>query len=303
MHDITQADQAADAAPVRAALALAGGNAEDPRVRAALAGIMGLVRATADPPDFDAARTLRPDLPKRPVNDAPVGLIIETRRHRNLPFVVRQVTSFCDIPVQVMHGPGNAHFVNERLADLIAEGRVVPTALGGNRLNGRAFNGLLLDRAFWDTMIGRGKILMFQTDSMLCRKSKYQLADFLEFDFIGSRLPTGRAKGCGLIYNSMNGGLSVRDWNRSTAALERFPPDKWPSGEDAFFSFFVEADGGRVGAGADCDRFCGQRWFKRGCFGLHKPRFHDPRLFTSILRYEPNAWRLVGPVERRLARG
>lgn len=288
-----------DGASLSAALAAAAGDIEDRQVQDALEAILARVRPTIDPPDFAAARAVCPRPASAPETERPLGLIVETRHHRNLPFVVRQVVKRCKIAVQVMHGPGNGAFVHDRLADLIASGMVIPTELAPDRLNGSMYNGLFLSRPFWDAIAGRGKILVFQTDSMLCNMSGYKLDDFLEFDFIGSRFPTG---GCGLAFRGRIGGFSLRDWKRSAEALERFMPERWPTGEDLFFSLFIDADGGRVSDDEDSDRFCGQRWFRKGCFALHQPNFRKPRLAMSVLSYEPGAWRLVTPIERRLAR-
>jgi hypothetical protein len=288
------------AALLKNALASAHDDASDERVRDVLGHVLASVKPAPDEANFEAATALMPKpLPRVPTNE-PFGLILETRQHLNLPFVVRQVVSHCAGPIQLMHGPGNAAFVEARLGDLIAEGRVVPTLLGSDRLNGAAYNGLFLSRAFWDAMLGRGKVFVFQTDSMLCRRSINRLEDFLDFDFIGSRRHAGSNR-----YHmpiGVNGGFSLRDWQRSVRALERFEPNLWPAGEDYFYPLFIEVDGGRVANSAECDRFCGQRWFTPGCFGLHKPNFRKLRLAAAILSYEPGAWRLVTPVERWLAR-
>lgn len=271
----------------------------DVRVREALDQVLGRLHPVPDRADVAAAAALMPE--PRAGMAGPIGLIVETRRHLNLPFVVRQVVQRCGIPVQLMHGPGNAAFVHARLGDLIDSGQVITSLLGGDRLNGSAYNGLFLSRAFWHAMLGRGKVFVFQTDSMLCHRSVHRLENFLDFDFIGSRRRLGGERGH--VLGGLNGGFSLRDWDRSVYALENFAPERWPAGEDDFFPFFIEACGGRVARAAESDRFCGQRWFERGCFGLHKPNWRKPRLAIAVLGYEPGAWRLVTPIEKRLARG
>lgn len=293
-------DKMGDAAPLRTALVAANNNIANKDVRNALEAVYSRVRQVPDAPDLAAAAGICPAPSSDALLHGLIGLIVETRRHRNLPFVVRQVVNRCNVPVQLVHGSNNAAFVQLHLADLIATGQVLPTMLATERLNGSTYNGLFLSRAFWEVIRGRGKVFIFQTDSMLCRNSAHKLADFLDFDFIGSRRP--RVVGCGLAFHGGNGGFSLRDWKRSTLALDRFEPERWPAGEDAFFPLFMEADGGRVARGEDSDRFCGQRWFEKGCLGLHKPNFRKLRLAIAILSYEPGAWRLLPPIEKRLAK-
>ena len=298
-HSIVTESPAGDAAHLHAALEASAGDVDALEAHAALEALLARVRPTPDRPDFEAASTICPPPASSPFA-GPVALIVETRRHLNLPFVVRQVARRCDVPVQIMHGVSNEAFVRERLADLIAERRVLLTRLGANRLSGKIYNGLFLSERFWEAMQGRGKIFTFQTDSMLCQNSEKNLENFIEFDYIGSRRPPGQ--GCGLVFGGGNGGVSLRDWGRSVRALRRFEPRRWQAGEDDFFPLFLEADGARVATADDSDRFCGQRWFQPGCFALHKPNFRKARLAASILFYEPGAWRLLGPIERRLAR-
>jgi hypothetical protein len=289
-----------DAAPLRAAIMVASGEAGNPYLAEEIDRLIARVRPTADPPDFASANAILPSPPDIAPISGPIGLVIETRRHMCLPAAVREVVSRCNIPVQVMHGRANQDYVHHSLGALMDRGQVIPTRLNADRINGKTYNGLLLSRAFWDAFAGRNKIFIFQTDSMLCRKSRYSLSDFIEFDYIGSRRQ--RKCACGLVHAGGNGGFSLRDWGMSVRVLDRYMPERWMAGEDDFFPLFMEAEGARVARAEDSDRFCGQRWFQRGCFGLHKPNFRKLRLAADILRYEPGAWRLLSPIEKRLAR-
>lgn len=289
-----------DAAPLRAAFLAAQGNKDAADVQAAFDGLLAQAGSTRDTPDFETAAQICP-VPVEGRFDGLMGLIVETRCHRNLPFVVRQVIRRCDMPVQIIHGPDNRDFIQDRLGDVIESGQVVLSALGSDRLSGATYNGLFLSPRFWEALAGRGKILVFQTDAMLCRRSTYGIWDFMGFDYIGSRRPP--RDGVGFLTGGGNGGLSLRDWTLTLKALNSFDPHRWPGGEDGYFSLFIDAVGGRVSTPEESDRFCGQRWFQRGCFGLHKPNFRKPRLALAILHYEPRAWRLLAPIEKRLAQG
>lgn len=267
-------------------------------VRAAIDDLVGGMRPSMDPPDLAGAAAICPSAPPGPVTKETIGLVVETRCHRNLPVEVRNVIHRCKVRVQIMHGLDNAEFIHRRLGDLIDTGQVVTTKLKTSGLNGSIYNGLFLNPTFWHAVAGRGKILVFQTDAMLCRRAAYNLDNFAKFDFIGSRREA--VPGSGLTF-SYNGGLSLRDWRLTTEVLNKFPPQGWKGGEDDYFPLFMALNGGRVSDPDACDRFCGQRHFMRGCFGLHKPNFRNARLAAVILAYEHRAWRLLTPLEKRLA--
>ena len=291
-------DSTGPAANLQAVLHEALGNTGHPMVRAAIDNLVAGMVPSVDPPDLaGAAKICPPAYPGTATKDT-IGLIIETRCHRSLPAVVRDVIRRCNIRVQLMHGLENSEFIFRRLGDLIEEGRLITTKLNTRGLSGSIYNGLFLNSAFWQAVAGRGKILVFQTDAILCRRSVYRLDDFSEFDFIASwRNPV---PGSGLTF-SFCGGLSLRDWSLTTEVLDRFSPEGWRGGEDDYFPLFMAMNGGHIADPDACDRFCGQRHFIRGCFGLHQPHFRNSRLAAAVLAYEPRAWRLITPIEKRLA--
>jgi hypothetical protein len=200
----------------------------------------------------------------------PLGVIVETRAHPNLVPVTRQVLAQ-GIAVQIVHGTQNAAFVAEAFASEIAAGRVHLTATDYGTMGRDDYNGLLLCRAFWEALVSRGKILIFQTDAVLCPASPYGLKDFLDFDYIGSAW--GRERKRGIVVDGGNGGLSLRDWTASVDCLDRFPPAKWwAGGEDSYFGFHIDLIGGRVAQPDEAARFGTQFWFLENSFGAHKPQ-------------------------------
>lgn len=199
----------------------------------------------------------------------PLGVIVETRAHPLLESVTRQVLGQ-GINVQIFHGTENADFVARTFAADITAGRVHLTALAYGKLGRDDYNGLFLCRPFWDALISRGKILVFQTDAALCPASPFSLSDFLDFDYIGSAW--GRVRKRGVVVDGGNGGLSIRDWTASVACLSQFPPEHWwAGGEDSYFGFHIELIGGRVARHNEAVRFGTQFWFLEDSFGTHKP--------------------------------
>jgi hypothetical protein len=220
------------------------------------------------PIDLSCARKAVADKAAQAPTDAPLGIIVETRCHPNLDPVVRQVLDQ-GINIQIIHGTNNGEFVASCFGAEIASGRVKTTQLDYETLGREEYNGLLLSKEFWDMLHGRGKILIFQTDALLCSKSKYRLRDFLEFDYIGSAW--GRARRRGIVVDGGNGGLSLRDWQLSVECLDRFPPNTWwGGGEDTYFCFHINLIGGRVALPEESARFGSQFWFTENSFGAHK---------------------------------
>eukprot|EP01084_Bolivina_argentea_P293524 504835_1 len=76
---------------------------------------------------------------------------------------------------------------------------------------------------FWKD-IKHEKILLFQTDSVLCSKSKYKIEDFLEYDYVGSPWNVKHND----MFNGRvgNGGLSLRTKSFMMKLIEIFPRDK-----------------------------------------------------------------------------
>jgi len=158
-------------------------------------------------------------------------------------------------------------------------------------LPARRYNALFLNREFWNCFAGRNKILVFQTDALVCSASPYSLADFCSFDYIGSAWKFSRP--IGLVINGGSGGLSLRDWKCCTRSLETFPAEAWPGGEDGYFGFHLELMGSGVGQADDCARFSSQQFFKYKSFGVHKPRLMNQVTRQMFLKYCPEIQRIL----------
>ena len=73
---------------------------------------------------------------------------------------------------------------------------------------------------FWKA-IKHEKILIFQTDSVLCSNSKFRVEDFLQFDFVGAPWKVRDKEFNGRVGN---GGLSLRTKSVMIHLLETYPP-------------------------------------------------------------------------------
>lgn len=240
------------------------------------------------------------DLPKlrpvaRPRNDKVWAVIVESRKHPSLEYVVNQFSQRLDIGIQLFHGTANESYIRDSsVSKLIERKKVILTSLGVENLSTVQYNALLLSMDFWNTVEGREKILIFQTDSIVCPNSDYELGDFLEFDYIGSNWP--RERPVGMIIDGGNGGLSLRDWKASMKCLKQFPSDLWPGGEDGYFAFHMELIDAKVANTKECSRFSTQDKFDYHSFGAHKIVDLDQFSFERFLKYCPEARKSGLPV-------
>ncbi|MBL4807947.1 MAG: hypothetical protein JKY31_11790 [Rhodobacteraceae bacterium] len=228
-----------------------------------------------------------------PPTDAPlIGVILETRRHFNLVFAVKQIHRRLGIPIQLFHGPGNLQFIlNSSLKPLIDAGHLVLSQIEADNFYYYDYNHLVTSRRFWDHLIGREKILFFQTDSVLCPLSPHKISDFMEFDYIGSGWNTERYNGMRI--HGGNGGLSLRDWRKSVDCLARFNSDDRHWAEDVYFALHMDIGGARVATPADSARFSCQDSFQGRSFGTHKLDNMTPFDRLRLIIYCPTAWRIL----------
>lgn len=196
------------------------------------------------------------------------AVIVETRSHPKLESVVVNMIETCNIPVQLFHGKSNLSFIlSSKIGQWVASGQVVLTRLNTDRLDAKTYNALMLSPLFLKQMIGRHKILVFQTDSLCCLESDYTLQDFLSFDYIGGSW--NRSRPVDLVIDGGNGGFSLRDWTVSMNCLSRFPPTLWGGGEDGYYAFHMALIGAKVASAQESAKFATQDFFKFKSFGAH----------------------------------
>jgi len=198
-----------------------------------------------------------------------LGVIVETRKSASLEFVIINFIEQTGLSVQLFHGINNLQYVlASKIRSYVDTGQVTLYELHTNTLNASMYNDLFLSRAFWEAMICRDKIFVFQTDSWICKESDFSLNNFLPFDYIGSWW--SRKRPVGLVIDGGSGGFSIRDWGKSMKCLKTFSPERWRGGEDGYFSFHMELLGGWIAKKEDCEKFSTQGYFNCKSFGAHQ---------------------------------
>ena len=243
-----------------------------------------------DAPDFSAiCETLSFVKREKKDCDSPLfGVIVETRCNPALEFVVNSFSRNLVIKIQLFHGKQNADFImSTTIANLVSAGDVILSELNTDTLGASAYNALLLSQEFWECMIGRRKILIFQPDAVFCKKSDYKIEDFISFDYIGSEW--ARHRPIGLIVDGGSGGVSLRDWNMAHECLTRFPPQIWCGGEDGYFAFHLDLMGCKIGRGVECAKFSTQNKFYFNSLFAHKISCLRSNDKSKFLEYCPEA--------------
>lgn len=255
-----------------------------------LAQFYSTLRRFKDAPDFESAKRICNLLvkPATQVTEKLNGIIVETRKHPALEPVIENVLQQLQIPIQLFHGRGNLNYIiRSGIKKHIDSGMVVLTPLAVDALYGSIYNALFLSLDFWKCTIGSNKIIVFQTDAILCKNSDYTLSNFIDYDYIGSAW--NRKRPVGMIANGGNGGLSIRDWDKTCEVLKRFPSDNWPAGEDGYFAFHMELIGAKVADISSSRKFGTQIDFMEKSFGGHKITDLEPQQLERFLRYCPEA--------------
>ncbi|MEQ9489235.1 MAG: DUF5672 family protein [Alphaproteobacteria bacterium] len=248
-------------------------------------------RPSRHPPDFRAIADIPCRLPATDPADQIWAVIVETRRSADLTSAVHNLHRELGLPVRLFHGRDNAVDIRRELSDLIDAGVVRPIDLRVNDLTKAGYNALLLSPEFWRSIPARDRVLIFQTDTIVCAGRDYELTDFDDLDLVGAEWDIRRPVGFAI--NGGSGGFSLRNKQMLLDCLDRFPPDVWRGGEDGYFGFHIELLGGKVASSERCAMFATQRAFRYRSLGAHKITTLNSRNLRRFLAYCPEAHRLL----------
>jgi hypothetical protein len=162
-----------------------------------------------------------------------IAVLVEFRAGSQMVAIVHNVNDHTPAswPIQIFHGKENEYFIrNSTLASLIKTGKVFLTLMEVV-YDKKQTNALLTSPAFWKRVRGE-KILFFQSDSVMCSNPRYNLTDFLQYDYIGAPWDLSWFR-FNKNYTVGNGGFSLRTRSKILALLalvpynETMPEDVW----------------------------------------------------------------------------
>lgn len=157
-------------------------------------------------------------------------------------------------------------------------------------LSASDYNKFLLSKRLWSQICFK-KVLIFQTDSLICRNSNYSINDFMHFDYIGPAW--NRKRPIGLFIDGGSGGFTLRTTKLLIDALYNFSIDNWPGGEDGFYAFYLDLMGANIGKNHDCIKFCTQEFYLDRSFGCHKVELLDSESRANFYKYERNIIKIM----------
>ena len=97
------------------------------------------------------------------------------------------VTVMENTKIYIFHGTDNLNFIKEGLGDYIKSGKIILLNLNKDNITREYYSNLLTSKDFWYKINGEN-ILIFQTDSCICKYPKYPITHFLKYGYIGGPL-------------------------------------------------------------------------------------------------------------------
>lgn len=121
--------------------------------------------------------------------------------------------------------------IQRAIASNTVEIRFLPP--GTDFPDGRVYSRFLTSPWLWEQLSDASRVLMFQTDSMICSNSPRKIDDYLQYDFIGAPIDPSRGRG-------YNGGLSLRN-PQIMLAITQAESNEGNEWEDRWFFNMLES--------------------------------------------------------------
>jgi len=206
----------------------------------------------------------------------------------------------------VFHGKSNGSYAEAATREIKRGGRKVYLfPLESDDMNADQYNELFKRLEFWNK-VNAEDILVFQTDAVLCGKSKFKIDDFTKFDYIGcsnkrntigrhedywgkdtTQYWTGDASSNLSFYGI--GGLSFRKNSFQKKCIKDNPNIESSFPEDVFYSECVEKSSNKPKDVSDLRNFCTQYSYFSPSFGAHKTNLLKKEHKKSFFEFCPAA--------------
>ena len=177
-----------------------------------------------------------------------VAVIVETREHDALPFVLNNVMSVLpeEYSLQIFHGTSNYEYVYDSVENdmMLLDKEVEFTNLNIDSISADDSSlEIMLTKDFWNKVVGEN-VLYFECDTMLCPNSEFKIEDFENFNYIGGYWGNELGMMNQKYKRVMNGGLSFRKRSFMLDIIENKLQSYLDNGgnpcEDYFVSEMVE---------------------------------------------------------------
>ena len=214
-----------------------------------------------------------------------VAVIVETREHKALPFVLNNVMSVLpeDWKLQIFHGSNNFDYINEivQTDDLLQRRDVVFTDLKIDSITADDSSlDIMLTEDFWNQVNGE-TVLYFESDSMLCPNSENKIENFEHFDYIGGYWGNQLDMLDNVYSRVMNGGVSIRKKSFMLDIIKNELQPYLENGGNPCEDYFVSDRMRNKPTVREVLNFCIDNGYmypldNKAPFGLHKPWGTNP---------------------------
>ena len=190
-----------------------------------------------------------------------IAVIVEPRQHIYLKQVVENVIDkLIDVNVIIFHGNKNKEYILEILKDKLDKIKLI--SLNTDNLTIKQYSDMLITVDFWNK-IKYERILLFQTDSIICNYDENILKECQSYGFVGA--PTKKIREIPW----QNGGFSFRRKSKMIQAIKDIKDNTYYFPEDRFFSVNKK----HIVNPANWDlanRFSVETYYNEKPFGIHK---------------------------------
>ena len=177
-------------------------------------------------------------------NKLDVAVIVEPRKDKLLIEVVKNYLQLLPqyTQIHIFHGIDNEKYILNNFSEQIFKNKIIMTNLMVKNLNINEYNTILTSKNFYNKINGEN-ILIFQIDTCLCSKTKYNIEDFLKYDYVGAPWTSNKVQyidnkqklnKINLVNKIGNGGLSLRKKSKILQHLDAYQYNGEP--EDIYFS-------------------------------------------------------------------
>ena len=192
------------------------------------------------------------------------AVIIETRKHKALEFVLQNFLSTINAPFLLFCGNLNKEFCEDLLAGPLLQfkSRVRIVHLNVDTMRASEYSTLLCKTRTIYNEIKTEHFLIFQTDTMLFPRYKEYINEFFQYDYVGAPWNNDRYGGVG------NGGLSLRRKSKMLEIMDTVTYCGEP--EDIYFCNNILVEMSRPTM-EQAKRFSVEEVFHPQSFGCHQP--------------------------------
>lgn len=253
----------------------------------------GINTEVIDSSSGSTAVGVAPATPAAPVADRPVAVIIESNIIPNLiPLMLHFATVLGPAWGMILFTlqDGWVEPMSPAFQRFLGEGRIEVRFLPTDTkfTNSASVSRFLTSPWLWEQVIEAPRMLLFQSDSILCSKSEGRVDDYFEYDLVGAPIAAQYGQG-------YNGGLSIRNPRLFLNITQEV--DFVASGhefEDQFFYEELQKRGAALPSADVAKTFSVETIYYETPMGYHQPQRWQSAHMDEVEEWCPEVKMLIG---------